>query len=51
MFGRPIDLDDVLVDVVSDGGLLLHCSGDLLVLVDNAAHRPKNVLQRLLHLL
>ena len=33
------------------GGLLFHGSGNLLVLVDDHAHRAKNILQRLLDLL
>ena len=45
-----VDLDDVLVDIVRHRRLLLGRRGDLLVLVDDHAHRAEDVLQGLLHL-
>ena len=53
-FGRAlaslVDLHDILVDVVRHGRLFFGRGGDLLVLVDDHAHRTEDILQRLLHL-
>jgi hypothetical protein len=50
-FAGAVDLDDVLIDVMSHGRLLFHRSSDLLILIDDHAHRTKDVFQRLLDLL
>src|SRR5690606_22708549 len=43
------DLHDVLIDVVGHGGLLLDGGRDQLVLINDAAHRGEDILQRLAH--
>ena len=45
-----IDLDNVLIDVVGDSGLLLDSRSDLLVLVHDHADSAEDVFQRLLDL-